>query len=96
MICVSRYVATIAKRVSGYYAKRAACFFHLGEHRESASDCDRALELLELGAGNPVLPKAPYQNPLDADVEEIRTRGKKSVEISPEEAQKAFRTPISI
>lgn len=42
------YVATIAARVATYYSNRAACYLQLGKHRKCASDCDRALELMEL------------------------------------------------
>jgi len=42
------YVATMAGRVATYYSNRAACYFQLAKHRKCASDCDRALELLDL------------------------------------------------
>ena len=42
------YVATQAGRVSAYYSNRSACYFQLGKHSKCASDCDRAIELLEL------------------------------------------------
>lgn len=42
------YVGTIAGRVATYYSNRSACYFQMSKHQKCTSDCDRALELLEL------------------------------------------------
>jgi len=42
------YVATIAGRVASYYSNRAACFLQLTKYRRCSSDCDRALDLMDL------------------------------------------------
>jgi len=42
------YVATIAERVASYYSNRSACYFQMAKYSKCVSDCDRAMELLEM------------------------------------------------